>query len=114
MSKKERGEVDRQKTELELLVMDAEEEGHKHFDKKEVIKNEKRKGKKKKGNKGIQDDDDDFEINDPRFMALHESHHFTIDPSNPQYPFIKFYKYKYKYKYFISFSSLIIVICQQI
>ncbi|CAG8611113.1 13090_t:CDS:2, partial [Funneliformis mosseae] len=31
--------------------------------------------------------DDDFEINvnDPRFTALHESHHFAIDPSNPQF-----------------------------
>jgi len=113
LSKKECKEVDRQKAELELLVMDAEEERHKHFDMKEIIKNEKRKGKKKKGNKDIQDDDDDdFEINvnDPRFVALHESHHFAIDPSNPQYPSIKFYRYRYKYKYFISFSSLIIVI----
>ncbi|CAI2162169.1 13810_t:CDS:10 [Funneliformis geosporum] len=87
LSKKEHEEVDRQKAELELLVMDAEEEGHKHFDMKEIIKNEKRNGKKKKYKRDVQVDDDDFEINvnDPRFTALHESHHFAIDPSNPQF-----------------------------
>ncbi|CAB4385106.1 unnamed protein product [Rhizophagus irregularis] len=57
-SKEEHKEADRQKAELELLVMDDEKE-----------------------------DDDDFEINvnDSRFAALHESHHFAIDPSNPQF-----------------------------
>jgi len=48
LSKEEREKVDQQKAELELLVMDSEEEGHRHFDMKEIIKNEKRKGKKKK------------------------------------------------------------------
>ncbi|KAK9761342.1 pre-rRNA-processing protein esf1, partial [Basidiobolus ranarum] len=33
------------------------------------------------------EDTDEFEINvsDPRFTALHESHHFAIDPTNPQF-----------------------------
>src|SRR5688572_21600952 len=68
LSKKKREEVDRQKTEVELSVIDTEEKGHGHFDMKETTntKNAKRKGKKKKGNKGnkdIQDDNDDLEIN---------------------------------------------------
>ncbi|POG79424.1 hypothetical protein GLOIN_2v1527562 [Rhizophagus irregularis DAOM 181602=DAOM 197198] len=86
-SKEEHKEADRQKAELELLVMDDEKEVHKHFDLKEIIKNEKRKNKKKKIKKDSIQDDDDFEINvnDSRFAALHESHHFAIDPSNPQF-----------------------------
>lgn len=91
-SKEEHKEADRQKAELELLVMDDEKEVHKHFDLKEIIKNEKRKNKKKKIKKDSIQDDDDFEINvnDSRFAALHESHHFAIDPSNPQYPLLNF------------------------
>ncbi|PKK72356.1 hypothetical protein RhiirC2_766235 [Rhizophagus irregularis] len=86
-SKEEHKEADRQKAELELLVMDDEKEVHKHFDLKEIIKNEKRKNKNKKIKKDSIQDDDDFEINvnDSRFAALHESHHFAIDPSNPQF-----------------------------
>ena len=68
--------------------MDSDEEGHRHFNMKEIIKNENKKGKKKKKEKGIQDDDFEINVNDPRFMALHESHHFAIDPSNPQYPLL--------------------------
>ncbi|GBB90207.1 hypothetical protein RclHR1_01710007 [Rhizophagus clarus] len=87
LSKEERKETDRQKAELELLVMDDEEEANKHFDLKDIIKSEKRKSKKKKSKKDSIQDDDDFEINvnDSRFAALHESHHFAIDPSNPQF-----------------------------
>ncbi|RIA89423.1 hypothetical protein C1645_772397 [Glomus cerebriforme] len=85
LSKEEHKEADRQKVELELLVLDDEKEGHMHFDLKEIIKNEKRKSKKKKGKKDIQDDNFEININDPRFAAIHESHHFAIDPSNPQF-----------------------------
>lgn len=92
LSKEERKETDRQKAELELLVMDDEKEAHKHFDLKDIIKNEKKKSKKKTSKKDSIQDDDDFEINvsDSRFAALHESHHFAIDPSNPQYPLLNF------------------------
>lgn len=69
--------------------MDDEEESHNHFDMKEIIKNEKRKSKKKK--KDIQDDGFEINVNDPRFAALYESHHFAIDPSNPQYPLLNLF-----------------------
>lgn len=98
---KEHKEADRQKAELELLVMDDEKEVHKHFDLKEIIQNEKRKNKKKKIKKDSIQDDDDFEINvnDSRFAALHESHHFAIDPSNPQYPLLNFYIFKFFFSF---------------
>ncbi|KAL1914908.1 uncharacterized protein VTP21DRAFT_7824 [Calcarisporiella thermophila] len=85
-SKEERKEAQRQRAELELLVMDSEKDGRKHFNMKEIIKAEKRKGKKG-GKKKTEELQDDFEIDvqDPRFSAVLESHHFAIDPTNPQF-----------------------------
>jgi hypothetical protein len=117
LSKEERKEADRQMAELELLVMDDEKEANKHFDLKEIIKNEKRKSKKEKSKKGSIQGDDDFEINvnDSRFAALHESHHFAIDPSNPQYPLLNFlYLFIYMYIYFFKKKLYFNLICQQI
>ena len=71
--------------------MDDEEESHNHFDMKEIIKNEKRKGKRKKAKKDIQDDGFEINVSDSRFAALYESHHFAIDPSNSQYPLLYFF-----------------------
>jgi len=77
--------ADKQRAELELL-MDDSADGNKHFDLKEIIKAEKKKRKRKKRNNEKEVDEDNFEINasDPRFAALLESHHFAIDPTNPQ------------------------------
>ncbi|KAJ3158513.1 pre-rRNA-processing protein esf1 [Geranomyces michiganensis] len=87
------------RAELELLIAPtpgtssaAAGEGR-HFDAKQIIKEEKaarnKKGRKAKKNKetregGVQDG---FEINtsDPRFEALLENHNFAIDPTNPQF-----------------------------
>lgn len=61
------------------------------FDMRDVMKREKAEKKKsKKGKKKaaeLEGAQEDFEINvnDPRFAALHESHHFAIDPNNPQF-----------------------------
>ncbi|KAI8377558.1 uncharacterized protein BYT42DRAFT_570712 [Radiomyces spectabilis] len=89
LSKEERLEQARQKAELSLLMDDAEGKGD-GFDMKEVIRREKmemRKGKKAKKGKKMQVEQDDFEINvnDPRFSAMQESHHFAIDPTNPHF-----------------------------
>ncbi|KAF7723565.1 pre-rRNA-processing protein esf1 [Apophysomyces ossiformis] len=86
-SKEEREEQRRQRAELELLVDDdGKGEG---FNMKEVLKREKMEKKGKKGKKGKKMDlaEDDFEIDvkDPRFAAVTESHHFAIDPTNPQF-----------------------------
>ncbi|TPX54741.1 hypothetical protein PhCBS80983_g05778 [Powellomyces hirtus] len=84
--------------ELELLIApstgSAQQSEGRHFDAKQVIKEEKaaknknkNRSKKNKSKEqregGIQDG---FEINtaDPRFEALLENHQFAIDPTNPQ------------------------------
>ncbi|CAG8474711.1 19598_t:CDS:10 [Gigaspora margarita] len=82
ISNEERIEADRKRAELELLVMD--EEDNKHFDMKEIIKNEKKK-RKRKNQKDVQEDTFEINVNDSRFAALHESHHFAIDPANPRF-----------------------------
>lgn len=85
-SKEEREVKARERAELELLMDDdGKSEG---FNMKEVLKREKMEKKGKKAKKGKQDlGEDDFEINvaDPRFSAVQESHHFAIDPTNPQF-----------------------------
>lgn len=80
-----------QKAELELLMVDDQHTGIKHFDMNEIEKAEKKARKKKKG-KGKEGQDekapgDDFEIdvNDPRFASLYENHEFAIDPTNPRF-----------------------------
>jgi len=93
-TKEERLEDNRKKAELELLMEDNRE-SNQHFNMKEIQKaekNEKRNKKKSKQNalndknKG-EDLQDDFKIDiqDPRFSALHESHHFALDPTNPNF-----------------------------
>ncbi|KAF9969645.1 pre-rRNA-processing protein esf1 [Actinomortierella ambigua] len=88
-TKEERLEEQRRKAELELLMEDNRE-SNQHFNMKEIMKAEKRKNRKHKGGKhGKEGEDlqDDFKIdtNDPRFAALHESHEFALDPTNPQF-----------------------------
>ncbi|TPX62434.1 hypothetical protein SpCBS45565_g07043 [Spizellomyces sp. 'palustris'] len=80
------------KAELELLML--QDEGgpnSRHFDMKEVIKEEKgqrkkkgRKPKKERREGGVQDGFE-IDIKDPRFASVLESHHFAIDPNNPQF-----------------------------
>lgn len=90
LTKEERLEQKRQMAELELLMDDDQTKGD-GFDMKEVLKREKlekKKGKKSRKEKELlQSTTDDFEINvqDPRFAALQDSHHFAIDPTNPQF-----------------------------
>ncbi|KAJ3299525.1 pre-rRNA-processing protein esf1 [Borealophlyctis nickersoniae] len=81
------------KAELELLFIDENQTQSRHFDMKEVIKNEKiqgkKKGKKKKVANGGAGDavQDGFAVDttDPRFAHMFESHHFAIDPTNPNF-----------------------------
>ncbi|KAJ7560922.1 hypothetical protein O6H91_03G006300 [Diphasiastrum complanatum] len=87
---KKREEEGRSKAELELLLMDDHnlQSGIKGFN----LKAKKPKGKKKlKGGKHIDGEDKQAELhatadyNDPRFSSLFSSHHFAIDPTDPQY-----------------------------
>ncbi|KAI8352103.1 hypothetical protein BD560DRAFT_450003 [Blakeslea trispora] len=83
-SKEEREQKARERAELELL-MDDDGKGE-GFNMKEVLKQEKMEKKKKKGKKvEFQQDDFEIDVQDPRFAAVQESHHFAIDPTNPQF-----------------------------
>jgi hypothetical protein len=83
------------RAELELLMADDEAngEGVRHFDMREVEKAEKearRKGKNKgkKSKKSTEDaakDEFKVEAEDPRFKALFDSHEYAIDPTNPRF-----------------------------
>ena len=83
------------RAELELLMADddANGEGVRHFDMREIEKAEKearRKGKNKgKKTKKTAEDaaKDDFKVQaeDPRFKALFDSHEYAIDPTNPRF-----------------------------
>lgn len=82
------------RAELELLMADegADADGKKlhHFDMKQIVKAEKKKGKKGKRRKaepepeGIQDGFE-IDVKDPRFAAVYEKHEFAIDPTNPRF-----------------------------
>jgi len=83
---------EKHKAELELLLMDQEEDGRKHFNMKQIeesatMSKSKRKRLNKKKNAQEETKEDDFEVNvkDPRFAALFTSHHFNIDPADPHY-----------------------------
>ncbi|XP_011875572.1 PREDICTED: ESF1 homolog [Vollenhovia emeryi] len=85
-------EEHRRKAELELLLMDQEEDGKKHFNMKQIeedatMSKSKRKRLNKKKNVQEEAKEDDFEVDvkDPRFAALFTSHHFNIDPADPHY-----------------------------
>ncbi|XP_011634209.1 ESF1 homolog [Pogonomyrmex barbatus] len=86
-------EENQRKAELELLLMDQDEDGKKHFNMKQIEENatmSKSKQKRLNKKKNVQEDnakEDDFEVNvkDPRFAALFTSHHFNIDPADPHY-----------------------------
>ncbi|XP_070171062.1 ESF1 homolog [Polyergus mexicanus] len=85
-------EENQRRAELELLLMDQDEDGKKHFNMKQIEENatmskSKRKRLNKKTNVQEEIKDDDFEVNvkDPRFAALFTSHHFNIDPADPHY-----------------------------
>lgn len=78
--------------ELELL-MAGEEDSIRHFDMREIKKQEKaKKMKGKKKNKGKAEDEaatsgEAFKIDtqDARFSALFDNHEFAIDPTNPKF-----------------------------
>lgn len=75
--------------ELELLLMN-EEDGKKHFNLKKIQdeENESKSKKKRKNKKGKEEEPkDNFEVNvnDDRFSALFTSHHFNIDPTDPNF-----------------------------
>ncbi|CAH0398418.1 unnamed protein product [Chilo suppressalis] len=81
---------EKRKAELELLLND-ENDGKAHFSLKKIQDRESsnKKSRRKKKQKMAEQNSDlpDFDINldDERFLAVYNSHHFNIDPSNPNY-----------------------------
>lgn len=85
-------EENRRKAELELLLMDQDEDGKKHFNMKQIEENatmskskRKRLNKKKNVQEEAKEDDFEVDVKDPRFSALFTLHHFNIDPADPHY-----------------------------
>ena len=73
---------------------EANGEGVRHFDMREIEKAEKEarrkgknKGKKNSSKKAEEAVKDDFKVQaeDPRFKALFDSHEYAIDPTNPRF-----------------------------
>nr|XP_034189805.1 ESF1 homolog [Osmia lignaria] len=83
---------ERRKAELELLLMDENDDGKRHFNMKKIEENatmtkSKQKRLSKKKNSQDQTEEDNFEVNvqDSRFHALFTSHHFNLDPADPHF-----------------------------
>ncbi|CCG20717.1 hypothetical [Candida orthopsilosis Co 90-125] len=81
-------ESEKEKAELELVLMDNDQKSE-HFNMKDVLKNEKSKRNKKSRKKNIDQEmtQDNFEanLNDPRFDEIFESHDFAIDPTSSEF-----------------------------
>ena len=65
-------------------MMEENEDGKKHFNLKSIMKKEK-KNRKKKNKSELEKDDFEIDVNDSRFSALYSSHHYAVDPSDPQF-----------------------------
>lgn len=78
---------ERARAELELLVSDNENETE-HFNMRDIIKAEKKKGKKsKKSVKDAGEVQDNFQVDlsDPRFSEVFENHEYAIDPTSADF-----------------------------
>lgn len=77
---------ERSKAELELLMMEEGEKQPQHFNMKEIVKAEKKKGKKSRGQKEeIPQDNFEADLSDPRFKEVFEDHDFAIDPTSSEF-----------------------------
>ncbi|KAJ3411749.1 pre-rRNA-processing protein esf1 [Chytridiales sp. JEL 0842] len=92
LTKEEKAQAEKakqqEKAELELLMLDENSANARHFDMKDVLKAEKLKNKKKKKKgQAVEMPQQDFEIDvaDPRFSQVLTSHHYAIDPTNPNF-----------------------------
>ncbi|KAM5245516.1 ESF1 homolog [Ctenodactylus gundi] len=84
----EETEIERQKAEIALLVMDEEEDSKKHFNYNKIVEHQNLSKKKKKQlmkKKELLEDDFEVNVNDARFQAMYTSHLFNLDPSDPNF-----------------------------
>lgn len=74
---------------LELLAMDSDDD-RKHFDYKDIVKNEGKRKKRKRGGKKEQkvaENEDNFQLDlaDSRFSAVFNNPTYNVDPSHPSF-----------------------------
>lgn len=82
----EEKDEERSKAELELLMMEEGEKQPQHFNMKEIVKAEKKKGKKSRGQKEeVPQDTFEADLSDPRFKEVFEDHDFAIDPTSSEF-----------------------------
>lgn len=87
-SPEEETEIEKQKAEMALLVMDEEEDSKKHFNYNKIVEHQNLSKKKKKQlmkRKELLEDDFEVNVGDARFQALYTSHLFNLDPSDPNF-----------------------------
>lgn len=87
-SPEEETEIEKQKAEMALLVMDEEEDGKKHFNYDKIVEHQNLSKKKKKQlmkKKELLEDDFEVNVTDARFQAMYTSHLFNLDPSDPNF-----------------------------
>ncbi|KAL3909533.1 MAG: hypothetical protein SGPRY_009392 [Prymnesium sp.] len=93
LSEEEREEQKKRRAELELLLMESED-GARHFETKNLLIGDRRKGKKAKrakegreegGEEGGGEDTFKLDVSDPRFSRIFESSDFAIDPTDPKF-----------------------------
>nr|XP_012636289.1 ESF1 homolog [Microcebus murinus]XP_012636290.1 ESF1 homolog [Microcebus murinus] len=88
LSPEEESEIERQKAEMALLVMDEEEDSKKHFNYNKIVEHQNLSKKKKKQlmkKKELLEDDFEVNVGDARFQAMYTSHLFNLDPSDPNF-----------------------------
>nr|XP_009672288.1 PREDICTED: ESF1 homolog [Struthio camelus australis]XP_009672289.1 PREDICTED: ESF1 homolog [Struthio camelus australis]XP_009672290.1 PREDICTED: ESF1 homolog [Struthio camelus australis] len=81
-------EVENQKAEIALLMMDNEDDGRKHFNYKKIVEQQNLSKKKKKllmKKKELLEDDFQVNVADTRFQAMFTSPLFNLDPSDPNF-----------------------------
>ncbi|KAL1787073.1 ESF1-like [Sigmodon hispidus] len=87
-SSEEETELEKQKAEMALLVMDEEEDSKKHFNYDKIVEHQNLSKKKKKQlmkKKELLEDDFEVNVSDARFQAMYTSHLFNLDPSDPNF-----------------------------
>lgn len=85
-SPEEETEVERQKAEMALLMMDEDEDSKKHFNYNKIVEHQNLSKKKKKQlmkKKELIEDDFEVNVSDARFQAMYTSHLFNLDPQIP-------------------------------
>ncbi|XP_034043893.1 ESF1 homolog [Thalassophryne amazonica] len=88
----EEEELQRQKAEMALLMDDADDVKHKHFNYAKIVeqqnlsKKKRKKLQKKKSGESLEDEDHfQVDVKDTRFQAMFTSHLYSLDPSHPSY-----------------------------